>query len=365
MYKQRNLYYNSSKDCSEYRENVLIKKAMIMAAGVGSRLEPLTQDIPKPLVPVLNKPVMDILLEKLKDFGVESVIANTHYLAEQIQHRYTHNSPVNINFHYLHEETLSGTAGGVKKCEYFFKDVDDFLVVSADGLHDADLNRIVKSHYDSGCIATMAIVEIDKDEVSKYGVVVPSEIYQVSEFQEKPPIEKAKSNYINTGIYVFNKRIFDYIPAGQKYDFAKDVFPTLLASGEKINVYRIYAYWSDIGSIDQYIRSNQDALAKKVVTPASNITRSIDSVYTIGKNCTIDNSVKFKNNVVIGNNCKIGKNVTLDNAILWDNVTVSDNTEIKNSICASNSIIKSSLRGNSTDECKVVAPGKTIDLASI
>ena len=119
-----------------------------MAAGVGSRLDPLTKDVPKPLVPVLNKPVMDILLEKLKDFGIESVIANTHYLAEQIQHRYTHNSPVNINFHYLHEETLSGTAGGVKKCEYFFKDVDDFIVVSADGLHDADLNRIVKSHYD-------------------------------------------------------------------------------------------------------------------------------------------------------------------------------------------------------------------------
>ena len=121
----------------------MIKKAMVMAAGVGSRLDPLTQKIPKPLVPVLNKPVMDILLEKLKDFGVESVIANTYYLAESIQNRYNQNSPVNIKFQSICEETLSGTAGGVKKCEAFFNDVEDFLVVSADGLHDADIEKIV------------------------------------------------------------------------------------------------------------------------------------------------------------------------------------------------------------------------------
>jgi mannose-1-phosphate guanylyltransferase/mannose-1-phosphate guanylyltransferase/phosphomannomutase len=159
---------------------------MVMAAGVGSRLEPLTQETPKPLVPIINQPVMDILLQKLKNYGIEDVIANTHYLADKIQTRYTKNSPIDINFEYIHEESLSGTAGGVKKCEYFFQDVDDFLVVSADGLHDADLSKIIQSHYDSGCIATMAIVSIDKEEVSKYGVVVHSEKFTVNEFQEKP-----------------------------------------------------------------------------------------------------------------------------------------------------------------------------------
>lgn len=322
---------------------------MVMAAGVGSRLDPLTKETPKPLVPVLGKPVMDILLEKLKSFGIESVIANTHYLAQQIQDRYCTNSPVDIEFDYMYEGKLSGTAGGVKKCEFFFKNVDNFLVVSADGLHDADLTKIIKSHLDSGCIATMAISAVPHEEVSHYGVVVPSENYVVSEFQEKPPIDEAKSDYINTGIYVFNKRIFDFIPENQMFDFAKNVFPALMEAGEKINVYRIYSYWSDIGTIGQYIQSNFDALDGKVKIANTKITTKPDCRYSVGKNCDISESVVFKNNVVIGNNCKIGSNVTLDNVILWDNTVVESDIDLKNVVCANNSVIKTSIT-NQTPE---------------
>lgn len=342
---------------------ILIKKAMVMAAGVGSRLDPLTQEIPKPLVPVLNKPVMDILLQKLKNFGVEKVIANTHYLAEQIQQRYSKNSPVDIHFEYIHEQTLSGTAGGVKKCEFFFDDVEDFLVVSADGLHDADFDKIVRSHKESGCIATMAISAVDHAEVCHYGVVVPSDEHVVSEFQEKPSVDEAKSNYINTGIYVFNKRIFDFIPEGEKYDFAKNVFPKLLEAGEKINTYRIYSYWSDIGTIEQYIQSNIDALSKKVLIENPDIIRKFDTVFVKGKNVITDESVKLLNNVVIGNNCKIGKNVTLDNVILWDNVTVEDNITLKNVVCANNSTIKCSIEADENRE--IIAPNKIVDNSCI
>lgn len=334
---------------------------MVMAAGVGSRLDPLTQNIPKPLVPVLNKPVMDILLLKLKKFGVEEVIANTHYLADKIQSRYSENSPVDIDFTFVQEDELSGTAGGVKKCEFFFEDVEDFIVLSADGLHDANLERIVHSHKESGCIATMAIVAVEHEEVHKYGVVVPSETYTVEEFQEKPPLEEAKSNFINTGVYVFNKRIFEFIPEGQKYDFAKDVFPSLLAANEKINVYRIYAYWSDIGTIDQYIESNKDALARKVMIPEPNIMRKYESVYTVGHKCSVDKTAVFKNHVIIGNNCKIGKNVLLDNVILWDDVVVEDNTELKNVVCANNSTIKSSISGG--DEWEIIAPDSVVEMS--
>lgn len=342
----------------------MIKKAMVMAAGVGSRLDPLTQNIPKPLVPVLNKPVMDILLMKLKKFGVESVIANTHYLAEKIQERYSENSPVDIECTFLQEDELSGTAGGVKKCEFFFEDVEDFIVVSADGLHDADLEKIVKSHKESGCIATMAIVAVEHEEVYKYGVVVPSKEFTVTEFQEKPPLEEAKSNYINTGIYVFNKKIFDFIPQGEKYDFAKNVFPSLLEAGEKINVYRIYSYWSDIGTIDQYIQSNKDALARKVMIPEPNIMRKFESVYTVGHKCTVDKTAVFKNNVVIGNNCTIGKNVVLDNVILWDGVVVEDNIELKNVVCANDTRIKSSIKGQNQD-WDVIGPDKVVNYSCV
>lgn len=341
----------------------MIKKAMVMAAGVGSRLDPLTQKIPKPLVPVLNKPVMDILLQKLRDYGVEKVIANTHYLAEQIQNRYTKNSPVDIHFDYIHEETLSGTAGGVKKCEFFFDDVEDFIVVSADGLHDADLDKIVKSHKESGCIATMAISAVDHAEVCHFGVVVPTKEHYVSEFQEKPSIEEAKSNYINTGIYVFNKRIFDFIPKGEKYDFAKNVFPRLLEAGEKINTYRIYSYWSDIGTIEQYIQSNIDALSKKVLIKDPNIIRKYNSVYVIGENTKLPEDTSLLNNVVIGKNCTIGKNVKMENVILWDNVTVADNVTLKNVVCANNTTIKSSLEG--TSRWEVIGPDRIIECSNV
>ena len=341
----------------------MIKKAMVMAAGVGSRLDPLTQKIPKPLVPVLNKPVMDILLQKLKDYGVEKVIANTHYLAEQIQNRYSKNSPIDIHFDYIHEETLSGTAGGVKKCEFFFDDVEDFIVVSADGLHDADLDKIVKSHKESGCIATMAISAVDHAEVCHFGVVVPTKEHYVLEFQEKPSIEEAKSNYINTGIYVFNKRIFDFIPKGEKYDFAKNVFPRLLEAGEKINTYRIYSYWSDIGTIEQYIQSNIDALSKKVLIKDPNIIRKYDSVYVIGENTKLPEDISLLNNVVIGKNCTIGKNVKMENVILWDNVTVADNVTLKNVVCANNTTIKSSLEG--TSRWEVIGPDKIIECSNV
>lgn len=331
---------------------------MVMAAGVGSRLNPLTNNIPKPLVPVLNRPVMDILLEKLSDYGIESVIANTHYLAEQIQHRYIKNSPINIKFDYIHETELSGTAGGVKKCEFFFAEDENFLVVSADGFHDADLDKIIRSHEESGCIATMAISEVDHAEVCHYGVVVPTKDYTVSEFQEKPKIEEAKSNYINTGIYVFNKRIFEFIPQNQKYDFAKDVFPKLLEANEKINIYRIQAYWSDIGTIEQYIQSNIDALNRKVIIKNPNIMRKFESVYTCDSSTVLDESVTLSGHVVIGKNCKIGKNVSLENVIIWDNVTIADNINLQNIVCGSNSIINHSIKA--FDKWEIVAPNTNL-----
>jgi len=312
---------------------------MVMAAGVGSRLDPLTQNVPKPLVPILNKPVMDILLDKLEACGIEAVIANTHYLAEMIQDRYTSRNLNKLRFHSIYESNLSGTAGGVKKCEFFFSEEENFLVLSADGLHDVDLKSVVDSHIKSGCIATMAIVEVQHSEVSKYGVVVPSADNIVLEFQEKPSLAEAKSNYINTGIYVFSKKIFDFIPANTVYDFAKDVFPSLMKAQKPINVCKIDWYWSDIGTLEQYIQSNWDALNNDVDANVINKVCTDNSKYVIGNNCSISDDINILNNVIIGNNCKIGKNVSLDNVILWDNVELKDNTVVKGSVIANDSII--------------------------
>ncbi len=320
----------------------MIKKAMVMAAGVGSRLDPLTKNTPKPLVPVANLPVMDILLQKLVAYGISEVIANTHYLGGQISSRYESFLPNRLNFTSIHEEKLSGTAGGVKKCEFFFENEEDFLVLSGDGLHDARLDKIIESHLNSGCIATMAVVPVAHEEVCNYGVVVASGNNIVQEFQEKPPVELAKSNLINTGIYVFKKRIFDYIPEGEKYDFAKNVFPSLMEAGEKIHTCKINGYWSDIGTLEQYRQSNFDALDGKVSIPGFTPVKTAHGVCAVGKNCEISPSALIKGKCVIGNNCKIGEKAVIEDSILWDNTEIAPGCIVKNCMFSKNSLVETS-----------------------
>lgn len=319
----------------------MVLKAMVMAAGVGSRLDPLTKDVPKPLVPIINRPVMDILFDMLLDISVTDVIANTHYLSEQIVNRYTNND-LGINFNYVYEKTLSGTAGGVKKCQFFFEEGDDFLVLSADGLSNADLTAALKSHQESGAIASIGIKKIAMEEIPNFGVVVTDENGFISQFQEKPPISEAKSDCINTGIYIFNYKIFDYIPENTFYDFAKNVFPDLLSKGININTFPVNEYWSDIGTLDQYMQSTKDFFNGSYTINHSEIISTEDGDYISGKSY-IAPSAKFIGHNVIGDNCIIGKNVVLENCIIWDDVEIKDKSNLKNCVIASHSEIGADL----------------------
>lgn len=318
-----------------------ITKAMIMAAGVGSRLDPLTQEVPKPLVPIANRPVMDILMERLADAGIKDVIANTHYKAEQIIERYKNND-FGINFNYVHEKELSGTAGGVKKCQFFFDEDEDFLVLSADGLSNADLEKGIEIHKKSKAIVTMGIKQIAMEEIPHFGVVVTDKKGFVTEFQEKPAIKEAKSDFINTGIYIFNYKIFDYIPENTFYDFAKNVFPSLLKEKIKIKTFPVNEYWSDIGTIDQYIESTRDLFEGKysinhtpIISGANNKLISDKGHMSLSADLIGFNA--------IGKNCIIGKNVTLENCIIWDDVEIHDNIKLKDCIIASHCEIGTSL----------------------
>lgn len=316
----------------------MISKAMIMAAGVGSRLDPLTQDVPKPLVPIANRPMMDLLFDRLLEIGINDVVANTHYKAEQIIERYKNND-LGINFSYVHEKELSGTAGGVKKCQFFFEEDEDFLVLSADGLSNADLKAGIESHKKSGAIASMGIKKIDLEEIPNFGVVVTDKKGFVTGFQEKPAIKDAKSDKINTGIYIFNYKIFDYIPADTFYDFAKNVFPDLLSKDIKINTFNVKEYWSDIGTIDQYAQSIKDLFNGLLKMRHSEIIQTPNGSYITGKSHIASSGLFYGFNT-IGTNCIIGKNVVLKDCIIWDDVEIHDNVVLKNCIIASGSEIK-------------------------
>ncbi len=304
-------------------------KAMVMAAGMGSRLEPITLVMPKPLISIMNIPIMDIILSQLKEIGVEDIISNTYYLSNQIVERYKSND-LGINFNYIKEDKLSGTAGGVKKCQYFFDAGEDFIVMSGDILTTADLKKGIEIHKNSGAIATIGVKEIPHDLVSNFGVVVTDEKGYIKEFQEKPAVEEAKSNLINTGIYIFNYKIFDYIPENTFYDFAKNVFPKLLEEGQ-INTFTVSEYWNDIGTISQYKQSVQDVFNGVCQIKHGNITKTNLGSYVCG-NSKLPNNLRVLGNNVIGNNCKIGEYVTLKSCIVLDNAEIKPGSELDNCI---------------------------------
>ncbi len=315
-----------------------VKKAMILAAGVGSRLEPLTNTVPKPIAPICNKACMDIILNNLKACGIENVIANTYYLANKVQELYKKNPVLPIEF--LNETTLSGTAGGLKKCELFFENEENFIVLSSDGLCDINFNDVIKAHLESNAITTIVTKKVDKNDVYKYGVIVTDENNFVTKFQEKPKVEEALSRQINTGIYVFNKRIFDYIPQNTFFDFAKNVFPLLLKNNEKINTYNYKGYWTDIGTLDEYIKCNNDVFNNHINLRNINIINFDQGKLISDTNINdIPQSLKLEGNCVIGKNCQIEENVKLKNVIIWDNVIIKSNVTLENVVVGSDFIV--------------------------
>lgn len=325
-------------------------KAMVMAAGMGSRLEPITLMIPKPLIPVMNRPLMDIILSQLHSVGVEEVISNTYYLANQIIDRYKNNK-LGVKFNYIKETELSGTAGGVKKCQFFFDKDEDFIVMSGDILTTADIKKGIEIHKKSGAVATIGVKEIPHEYVSHFGVVVTDDNGYITEFQEKPAIDEAKSNLINTGIYIFNYKIFDYIPENEFCDFAKNVFPKLLKESS-INTFNVTEYWNDIGTISQYKQSIQDVFNGICKIEHDKIIETNLGNYIAG-NSKIPATVRFVGNSVVGNNCKLGEYIKLDNCIVLDNAEVKTGSELTDcviipSIANSKVINKSTNKENVT-----------------
>lgn len=328
-------------------------KVMVMAAGVGSRLEPLTKSVPKPLVPVANRPVMDILLDNLAKIGVKDVICNTYYLADKIIERYKNNN-LGINFNYIKEENLSGTAGGFKKCQYFFEKNSTLLVLSADGLSNADLEKGIEIHKKSGAIATIGMKQIPMEDVPNFGVVVTDKDGYITEFQEKPAIEEAKSTFINTGIYIFDYKIFDYIPENTFYDFAKNVFPKLLAE-RAINTFEVKEYWSDIGTLEQYVQSTKDLFEGKCCFEHAPIIYTPEGAY-VAEQVKIADNVKFKGFSTLGKCVSVGENCTIDNCIIWDNVVIEDNVKLSNCVIASNCVIKTDLCSQIVGANEIITP---------
>lgn len=304
-------------------------KAMILGAGIGSRLDPLTRSLPKPLVPIVGKPVMGHLIDLLKKHGITEIMVNVQYLGHRIQEIIGDGSSYGIPVHYSVEDQLWGDAGGVKRVESFFRDSDNdtFLVIGGDDLTDTDISRIIADHQAKEAVATLGVTPVD--DPSEYGIVVANEEGFITRFQEKPKAGEAFSNLANTGIYVFSTKVFDYIPAATFYGFGKDVFPALMEAKEPMLAVPSDAYWKDVGNLAIYRQSQKDSIDGKCTVEFPRGATVKDTV-VICAGATVEGTAS--DYTVVGAGATIEAGATVKNSILWDGAVIKAGTYLENCV---------------------------------
>jgi len=243
-------------------------KAMILAAGKGTRVRPLTYELPKPMIPILGKPVMAYLVEYLAKYGVREIMVNVSHLHEKIEDYFGEGQRFGVQIGYSFEGSLDeagnvvpnpqGSAGGMKLIQEFGGFFDETtLVLCGDALIDLDLNSALFEHRKKGAMASVITREVPLDKVSDYGVVVADEDGRVLSFQEKPAREEARSNLASTGIYIFEPQVLDLIPAGRPFDIGSELFPLLVEKGVPFYAQKRFFNWVDIGQVADYWEVSQ------------------------------------------------------------------------------------------------------------
>src|SRR3989442_368152 len=300
-------------------------KAMLLAAGLGTRLRPLTYEVPKPMVPVLGRPVMEHILRLLARHGFDDVIANLHYFPEQIEGRFGDRSQWGVRLRFSQEPELLGTAGGVRNVRDHFGD-ETFLIISGDALTDIDLTALWRRHEEAGGIGTLALKRVE--DPNQLGVVILAEDGRVQGFQEKPDPAEALSNLGNCGIYVFEPEIFDFFPDRDFVDWAQDVFPALLAQDVPFYGHEIDDYWNDIGNIKEFRQGNFDALSGEVKVEIESGRLNPDADWVeerpvyVGEGCEIGSGVRLTGPVVLGDRCRLGDGAAIRDSVLWPGTEV-------------------------------------------
>jgi mannose-1-phosphate guanylyltransferase len=321
---------------------------MVLAAGLGTRLRPLTYEITKPMVPVLDRPVMEHILDLIDRYEFDGVIANLHYFPDTIREHFGE------RISYRYEEELLGTAGGVRACAEFFGD-EPFLVISGDALTDIDLGAFVARHRESGGIATLAVKQVANTR--EYGVVLHDRAGRITGFQEKPPPDEALSDLGNCGIYMFEPAIFDYFPDRPFVDWAKDVFPALLENDVPFQIHELREYWNDVGSLGELRQGTFDALRGELrleiqgeqVKPGVTVVgasplredTNVDGDIWIGRDVRIGAGVRLMGPIVLGDGAIVGEHAQLRESIVFPGTEVAAEAILIGAIAGHSGILQS------------------------
>jgi mannose-1-phosphate guanylyltransferase/phosphomannomutase len=330
-------------------------KAVVMAGGEGSRLRPVTSSLPKPLVPIANEPIMAHILTLLRRHKITSVVATLHYLADEIQSYFGDGSDFGVKLKYTVEGSPLGTAGSVKKAESLLTG-DTFVIISGDALTDCDLTAAIEFHRRRKSLATLVLHKVPNP--LEFGVVITGDDGKIERFLEKPGWSEVFSDTVNTGIYIFEPEIFNYLEPDTKADWSSDVFPKLLALGKPMYGYVMEGYWCDIGTLSQYRDAQQDLLTGNVDLPVNASESQVEDGRYIGQNCSIDDGVTIVPPVCIGRNCRIKRGARIgpftvlgdntfveesalvERSVVWDNAYIGPNVGILSAIVCSRATIK-------------------------
>ncbi len=331
-------------------------KAVVMAGGEGTRLRPLTSLRPKPMVPIVNQPVMEHILGLVKHHGMTEVVATLAFMPQVIEDYFGDGDEWGMDLSYAIEETPLGTAGSVRNAADALS--EPFLVISGDALTDIDLGKVIDFHTERGAAVTIALKRVP--DPLEFGVVITDEDGRIERFMEKPTWGQVFSDTINTGIYVVDPLVFDYIPEGTPYDFSADLFPRLMADGHPLYGCVVDGYWADVGSLEGYVQVHRDILDGKAmlyvpgaktkddvwVAPGAEIDPSAEvaSKVVIGENSRVRAGARLGPYTIIGDSCLVGVDAQLDHAIVWSDAFVGARAEVRGAVLCRGVDIRASAR---------------------
>lgn len=331
-------------------------KAIIMAGGEGKRLRPITCTVPKPMVPLLNKPIIDYSLELLKKHGFSEAVITVHYLAKVILEHIGNGQSFGLSVTYSDPGLKLGTAGSMKFALCGAR--EPVLVLSGDGITDIDLSELVAAHRKSGADATIVLKSVD--EPTEYGVALTDRSGMITRFIEKPEKNELFSDYANTGIYIIEPSAIELIADGADFDFSKDLFPLMLEKGMKLFGYKTEAYWCDIGNVSEYRRAQYDMLDGKL--QFASVAETVDD-------CLVESGAQISPESVLIPPCYIGKGAVIGDgaivgphAVVCSGAVIGREATLKRSIVFSGSIVRSSAELRETVVCENAQIGSAVRL---
>ena len=364
-----------------------------MAGGEGTRLRPMTASQPKPMLPVVNRPIMEHVLRLLRKHGLTETVVTVQFLASMVRNYFGDGEDFGMSLQYATEEMPLGTAGSVKNAEDALRD-EPFLVISGDALTDIDLSDLIRYHKDNQALVTVALARVP--DPLEFGIVIVDDDGRIQRFLEKPTWGQVFSDTVNTGIYVMQPEVLAKVPAGEVVDWSADVFPKLLEAGAPLYGWIADGYWEDIGSHESYLKAQADVLSGKVnveidgfeVSPGVWIAEGAEvdpeailhGPLCVGDYAKIEAGAQLREYTVVGTNVIVKEGAFLHRAVVHNNVYVGRGVTLRGCVVGKNTDVMSLARIEEGavvgDECVIepdsylsagvkVYPFKTIEAGAV